>query len=159
MTCLIQINRTSTSLAGLYAAASRYRRCRAACLLHVIPSGRPAEVEAGQRVLSEAVRKFRSLDREIRVEGRLEIGAIAEQIVQVAEEIDAALIVMSAYGDGEFPQLGVPLLGGLGRVARFALERGRRPVLLVSAADETLYRPGRSRTRRLPGSQLTPVAT
>jgi nucleotide-binding universal stress UspA family protein len=143
MTCLIEINRTSPSPALLYEAACRYRRCSRICLVHAIASGRLAEVEAGQRILLEAARAMRRLDRELSIEARLEIGETAERLLRVAEEIQPALIVMSAHGEGDFPRL-----SSLGRVARATLEHGQRPILLVSPAGNRLHRPHRTGARR-----------
>ena len=143
MTCLIEINRTTPSLGLLYEAARQYRHCGAICLVHAIASGRPAEVEAGQRVLGEAARALRRRDRDLSIEARLEIGDTAEQLLRVAEEIQPALIVMSAHGEGDFPRL-----RSLGRVAGETLARGCRPVLLVSPTGNKLFRPRRSGARR-----------
>jgi nucleotide-binding universal stress UspA family protein len=143
MTCLMEINRTSPSPALLYEAACRYRRCGEICLVHAVASGRPAEVEAGQRVLLEAARTLRRLNRELAIETRLEIGETAERLLRVAKEIHPALIVMSAHGEGDFPRL-----GSLGRVARDTLEQGQRPILLVSPSGNRLCRPHRSEARR-----------
>jgi nucleotide-binding universal stress UspA family protein len=143
MTCVIEINRTSPSPALLYEAACRYRRCGEIYLVHAIASGRPAEVEAGQRLLLEAARTLRRLNRELSIEARLEIGETAERLLRVAEEIQPALIVMSAHGEGDFPRL-----GSLGRVARVTLEQGQRPILLVSPSGNRLCRPQRSAARR-----------
>lgn len=144
MTCLIEINRTTGPPELLYEAARRYRSCGGVCLLHAIASGRPAEVEAGQRVLLEAARAVRRLDRDLSIEARLEIGDTVERLLGVADEIQPALIVMSAHGEGDFPRL-----SSLGRVARETLERGCRPVLLVSPSGNKLSRPrGPGRRRR-----------
>jgi hypothetical protein len=149
-TCLIEVGHSTPSPERLYRAASRFRRCRAVCLLHVIASGRPAEVEAGRRVLRDAVRAVCRLDRGLVVEGRLEIGNPVERCLTVAEEIDAALIVREAHGDGEFPRL-----SPVGRGASQTLERSPRPVLLVSAAGDSLHRPRRAARRSL--ARLQPM--
>jgi nucleotide-binding universal stress UspA family protein len=140
MTCLIEINRSTPSAARLYQAARRLRQCEAVCLVHVIASGRAAEVEAGQRVLREAVRSLRRLDGDAVVTARLEIGDTAERIAAVADEFDAGLIVMGAYGEGDYPYL-----TRIGRTAGATLARTLRPVLLVSSVGAKLHRPWRSR--------------
>jgi nucleotide-binding universal stress UspA family protein len=151
MTCLIEVNRSTLSAGRLYQAARRLRRCATACVVHVIASGRAAEVEAGRRLLREAARALQWLDGELVVAARLEIGETAERIVAVAEESGAALIVMAAHGEGDFPYL-----TRMGRVAGETLERGLRPVLLVSPVGAKLHRPRRSRWRVRPQTSARP---
>jgi nucleotide-binding universal stress UspA family protein len=141
MTCLIEINQTTPSPRLLYEAACRHRECRAVYLVHVIASGRPAEVEAGQRLLAEAARALRRWNQRLSVEARLEIGETAAGLLRVAAEIQPALIVMSAHGEGDFPRL-----YELGRAARRVLEQGCRPVLFVSPCGDRLRRPRRGPT-------------
>lgn len=147
---LIEVNRVTSPLAVLYRELSRFPDCRAICLLHVIASGRPAEVESGQRVLRAALRALRALDPKLAVEARLEIGQRGERLLRVAEEIGAGLIVMAAHGEGEFPRLsGAAKEGGApGRVARGVVEQRGRPVLVVSPGGSKLYQPRRSGPRR-----------
>lgn len=150
MICLIEINQTTPSPGVLYEAACRYRECRTVCLVHVIASGRPAEVEVGQRLLLEAARALRRLDRGLSIEARLEIGETADGLLRVADEIDPALIVMNAHGEGDFPRV-----GAVGRAARRMLAHGCRPVLLVAPSGNRLCRPQRSQARsRATGSLL-----
>jgi nucleotide-binding universal stress UspA family protein len=153
MTCLIEVDRGPGSASRLYHAARRIQECEVVCLLHVIPSGRAAVVEAGQRVLREAARTLHRLDRRLNIEARLEIGEAAERIVSVADAIGADLIVVAAHGEGDFPYL-----TRLGRTARGALEQGHRPVLLVSPHETQLYRPHPGACRRTPAIPHVPSA-
>jgi nucleotide-binding universal stress UspA family protein len=139
MTCLISIDRGASAAEKLYRAATRLRRCDRVCLLHTIPSGRAAEVEASLRVLREAARALQRLTRDLPVEARLEIGEPAECTARLADEIGADLIVTAAHGESDFPHL-----TGMGRTARATLSQARRPVLLVSPAGTTLHRPSRA---------------
>lgn len=143
MICLIAIDRSSPAPEELYRAASRLRRCEQVCLLHVIPSGRAAEVEAGLRVLRDAARVLHRQARHLSIEARLEIGDPAERAAQLADEIGADLIAVSAHGESDFPYL-----TGLGRAARATLEQARRPVLLVSPSGAELRRPSRASRRQ-----------
>ncbi len=142
LTCLIELNRSSSAPERLYRAASRLRRCSSVCLLHVVASGRTAEVEAGQRVLRDARRALHRLAPRLAVVARLEIGEGVARLLSVAEEIGADVMVMDAHGDGEFPRV-----EPIGRQARMVLEQGRRPVLLVSPVSAALRRPRRSGSR------------
>ncbi len=130
MTCVIAVDRSTGSPERLIQAASHLGPCADVCLVHVIPSGRTAEVEAGQRLLRDAARSVQRLDRTLVVTARMEIGEAAEQIVRVAEELGADLIVMASHGDGDFPYL-----SGVGRTALATREQARRPVLLVSSQE------------------------
>lgn len=149
MTCLIPIDRGASTPEKLYRAAARLRRCERVCLLHVIPSGRAAEVEAGLRVLRDAARALHRLARDLPVEARLEIGEPAECTARLADEIGADLIVAAAYGESDFPYL-----TGVGRTARAIIDGSRRPVLLVSPVGATLHRPRRTRRHQPPS--ITP---
>jgi nucleotide-binding universal stress UspA family protein len=141
MTCLIAVDRGSVE--RLYRAATRVRKCEEICLVHVITSGRAAEVEAGQRVLREAARGLHRLESRLRIEAQLEVGGVAGQITQVADERGARLIVMAAYGEDDFPYL-----AGRGRAAQAVLARTRQPLLLVGPTGAKLHRPRRSSRRR-----------
>ena len=143
VSCLIEINHVTPSIQALYEAACRHGRCRSVCLVHTIASGRSAEVEAGQRLLVEPMRSLRFLDRDLTVEARLEIGDTPERMLELAEEIQADRIVMSAHGEGEFPRL-----EALGQTAWRVLDRSLVPVLLVSPAGDQLCRPNWIRSRR-----------
>ena len=123
MTCVIAVDRSTGSPERLLQAACRLQPCSAVCLVHVIPSGRTAEVEAGQRLLRDAARAVERLERNLAVTARMEIGDAAEQLVRVADELDADLIVMASHGDGDFPYL-----SGIGRTALATREQAGRPV-------------------------------
>jgi nucleotide-binding universal stress UspA family protein len=133
MTCVIAVDRSTGSPERLLQAASRLGSPESVCLVHVIPSGRTAEVEAGQRLLRDAARSVQRADRTVAVTARLEIGDAAEQLVRVADELDSDVIVMASHGEGDFPYL-----SGIGRTALATREQAHRPVLLVSSQEAVL---------------------
>lgn len=82
----------------------------------------PEEYYAG---LWKALRELRTPDENVHVEHRLEEGNAAEKILEVAEEIQAGLIVMATHGR---TGLGRVLLGS---IAEQVLRRAACPVLTV----------------------------
>jgi len=151
VSCLIEVHRAAPPARALYEAARRCGRCDSVCLLYTAASGRPAELEAGKRLLLDSVRALHRLDRRLVVDARLEIGDKAERLLHVAEEIRPELIVISAHGEGEFPRL-----EAVGRTARTVLEWGCLPVLLVSPKGQELCDPHRHRARACPAAIPSP---
>jgi nucleotide-binding universal stress UspA family protein len=95
-------------------------------LLSVSLSGREADLEAARNVLNEALHTLGEEPTAV-LRTRLEIGYPAEVIARVANEEAADVIMMPAYGDGEFPRL-----KDLGDVAHEVAHRTNIPILIKS---------------------------
>jgi nucleotide-binding universal stress UspA family protein len=95
-------------------------------LLSVSLSGREADREAARNVLNEALYTLGEEQGTI-LRTRLEIGDPAEVIARVAAEEGAEVIMMPAYGDGEFPRL-----QELGYAAHQVSHRTTIPILIKS---------------------------
>ena len=76
-----------------------------------------------QAVVEDALEQLRQA--EVSARGMIRLGAAAEVILAIADELDAGLIVMGARGT---PLLAEMLLGG---VSHQVVRRARRPVLLI----------------------------
>ena len=89
--------------------------------------------------LWQALRQMRSPDENVRVEHRLVEGNAAKKIVEVAEQIQAGLIVMATHGRSG---LGRALLGS---VAEQVMRKAPCPVLTVRSNSKL---PGLSTRQR-----------
>jgi nucleotide-binding universal stress UspA family protein len=67
----------------------------------------------------------------IRVECRVGVGRAAEEIIKVADEIDASLVAMSTHGRSGLSRW------AFGSVTDKVLRGGNRPVLMVRAPQDT----------------------
>jgi nucleotide-binding universal stress UspA family protein len=128
MVYLVEVNRSQPAQEALRAAAASARRQPDAelVLLHVSPSGRPAEMESARRLLAECRDRCRTLVGEVSVRTWLEVGNRLDRLAQIAERLEAACVVVGSHDAGEFPRL-----KELGESAQAAVERVTRPVMVV----------------------------
>jgi nucleotide-binding universal stress UspA family protein len=115
-------------------------------LLHVVPAGALDDLRdwlgtpLTERVNDLAARSLESLatelrkERQVSLEVRLEVGAVATKLVAVADELRAELLVVGARGAGILRRL------YLGTTAERLLRQTTRPVLLVRQPVDGPYR-------------------
>lgn len=124
MVTLVEVNGSHPSQVAMRYAAER---CRGPLyLLHVSPSARAAEMESGRRLLEECRNRCRSVAVGIDVFTCLEVGDRVERLAQTAERVEADCVVVGSHDAAEFPRL-----GSLGEMARAAMERVPRRVIVV----------------------------
>jgi nucleotide-binding universal stress UspA family protein len=135
MVYLVEVNRSFPAQAALQAAAARAQGQSNAelVLLHVSPSGRPADLESARRLLDECRERCRALVGQVSVRTCLEVGNRLDRLAQMADRLAADCVVVGSHDAGEYPRL-----KELGESARSTVERITRPVLVV----------GRDGTRR-----------
>lgn len=128
MVYLVEVSRAFPAQEAMRAVAASARREPHAevVLLHVSPSGRPAEMESGRRLLVECLDRTRLLLGTDSVRTCLEVGNRIDRLAQTAERLSADCVVVGSHDAGEYPRL-----KELGESARAAVERMTRPVLVV----------------------------
>jgi nucleotide-binding universal stress UspA family protein len=95
-------------------------------LLSISLSGREADRAVAERVLAEGLQTLGAKPGP-GLRTRLEIGDPAEVIARVVREERPDVIMMPAYGDGEFPRL-----QELGALAREIAQRTNIPLVIAS---------------------------
>lgn len=117
-------------------------------LMHVLPGETVAQLrrwlgaghEAEQRVLDEARQRLRALADELHAARRVPVtavdasGPVVEEILQRADALDAALLVLGARGVGFLRRL------VLGTTAERLMRRTTRPLLVVRQSAHEPYR-------------------
>jgi nucleotide-binding universal stress UspA family protein len=103
-------------------------------LLHVSPSARAAEIESGRRLLEECRDRCRFVASGIDVQTCLEVGDRVERLAQTAERVAADCVVVGSHDATEFPRL-----ASVGEMARAAVERMPRPVIVVGLDGARCY--------------------
>jgi len=128
MVYLVEVNRSFPAQEAMRAVAASARRDPGAevVLLHVSPSGRPAEMESGRRLLDECRDRTRLMLGTDAVHTCLEVGNRIDRLAQTAERLAADCVVVGSHDAGEYPRL-----KELGESARAAVDRMTRPVLVV----------------------------
>lgn len=97
------------------------------------PVAQQLQDEAGQR-LDALTRELQAVLPEGRVSGRLTSGTPVAEVLRVADELDAALVVVGARGESFMRRL------ILGTTTDRVLRRSRRPVLVVRQLPQVDYR-------------------
>ena len=105
-------------------------------LLHVIDDDQPKYLidrhhQAAAMLLEDAVKTIRQFDR-VEADMNIMTGDVASSIVQVAEEIDAAMIVVGPYRR-KLKNIFI------GTTAERTIERSDRPVLMANGMPSGLY--------------------
>ena len=105
-------------------------------LLHVIDDDQPKYLidrhhEAAAMLLEDAVKTIRQFDR-VEADMNIMTGDVASSIVQVAEEIDAAMIVVGPYRR-KLKNIFI------GTTAERTIERSDRPVLMANGMPSGVY--------------------
>jgi nucleotide-binding universal stress UspA family protein len=104
-------------------------------LLSISLSGREADRAVAERVLTEALQTLGARPGP-GLSARMEIGDPADVIARVVDEERPDVIMMPAYGDGDFPRL-----QELGTLAREIAHRTNIPLVIASPAGlEALLR-------------------
>lgn len=136
MLYLVEVNRSLPALEAMRAAAARAQEQPngEVVLLHVSPSGRPAEMETARRLLDECRDRCQVLAGGVSVRTCLEVGHRLDRLAQIAERLSADCVVVGSHDAGEFPRL-----KELGESARATVERLTRPVLVVGRAGERRF--------------------
>jgi len=139
--CPVDFDRNS--IAALDIAVKLAQQNRAVLhVVHVVPvalSGLGFPREPYDHLAESKKTKLEKITRglippEVRNEVTIRVGNPAEEIVKVAEDLDASLIVIATHG-----KTGVPKLF-LGSVAERVVRESTRPVLTVRSSKPVLWR-------------------